>query len=86
MKHSIVLLALSALLWTAPAPGQPVSQGEPDALREGRSEADIQEEMPLRTASLEYTIAVIALGALGLLVSLGILCMPPPRRTPTARA
>lgn len=77
MKHSIVLMTLSALLWTAPALGQPGSRGEPDTLRERRLEADIQ-EMPLDTASLEYTIAVIALGGLGLLVSLGILCMSAP--------
>ena len=74
MKHMVVLVALSALLWTTAAAGQPVSQPESDAVRQS---TDIQEVRP-RVASLEYTIAVITLTGLGLLVSLGLLCLPPP--------
>ncbi len=183
MKRTVLTFAaLSALLWTVPAPGQPVSQGKSDesqrhlvltkrsedgfrafrdALRGGRLGADVHdvnisvsegsvqvellrrgaphtvvrlseptsgsggagyfdvralenasaadlvqigrlldevftsgpfleelavrdvERAPLqademRSASLEYTVAVIVLGGLGLLLSIGILCMPAP--------
>ncbi len=81
------MAALSALLWTASAPGQPGSQGEtPGGARQpvmATASADVapdtgraDEPLHMPCASLEYTIAVIALGGLGLLVSLGLLCLP----------
>jgi hypothetical protein len=61
-----------------------------DPFLEKRSIRDVQpdawqadEPRLMHSASLEYTIAVIALGGLGVLVSLGILCMPVPTRTRT---
>lgn len=46
---------------------------------------DVERETPpaeeMRPASLGYTIAVILLAGLGLLASMGILCMPAPSRS-----
>ncbi len=83
MKRNLVVTALSALLWAAPAPGQPGSERD---VHENVVQAD--EPRLMHSASLEYTVAVIALGGLGILVSIGILCMPAPmpdRKAPRTR-
>jgi hypothetical protein len=75
------MVMLWLLLWTAPAWCQPASHGVADATqrRELRHDARVAGERRLVDAvSLGYTIAVIAFGGLGVLLSIGILCMPPP--------
>jgi hypothetical protein len=73
MRLGIVVMALAALLWSAPASGQPGPQA---AAPEQVAEPD--QDRPARSATLAYTIVVIALGGLGLLASIGVLCMPAP--------
>jgi hypothetical protein len=77
----IVVAALSGLLWTGPAPGRPTSSERAVHVQTAAPALDAAApvpDRPMRTASLEYTTAVIALGVLGLLGSIGILCMPAP--------